>query len=303
MFGLEIIVDLCMMNEENTLNNNEKKHRINKWNKIKTIISSAFIKLKIPMLIIILVAFFLFVLFLPFIINCIYSKEPPLDFFDIGFPDSHNGYTPSDILTYYGTAMSLIVTSMLTVIIIIQTKKANLKNEEVDELKLRLAQKQFEMAKSINNIVDENNAIIPKFEIKIIGYSGNYANLRLKFKNVARFYVSCLSGISFDILDEDNKVLKYMDGTIIPQAKKFSFEKRSLRSGEETVVEIDTPNMRKEGFICNSNQRQVLPKNVSMKFTFSCENELGQVLYFSAETQIPDTKIFDGDLWICKREA
>lgn len=292
-----------MMNKETILNNNEKKHFVNKWNKIKTILSSAFVKLKIPILIIILVAFFLFVLFLPFIINRIYCNEPPLDFFDIGFPDSHSGYTPADILTYYGAAMSLIVTSVLTFIIIIQTKKVNLKNDEVNELKLRLAQKQFEMAKNMNNTIEEKNIIIPKFEIKINGYSGNYANLRLKFKNVTSIFISCLSGISFKIVDKDDEVLKYMDGTIIPQAKKFSFAKRSLRSGEETIVEIDTPNMRKEGIDWNRNQSQVLPKNVSMKFTFSCENELGQVFYFSAETQIPDTKIFDGALWICKREA
>ncbi len=248
---------------------------------------------------------------LPFILNALYLMNPPSGFFDVGFANAHSGYEPGELLEYYGVVLSFVTTAILTIVVIIQTKRANEKAEEVNALMLKLQEQQLQIAKEQferekrntvdkqNNADRQNNA--PKFEISITGYNGNYANLRLKIKNVSSIIASALKGIKFEITDNDGEVSKYTDGTIIPRAKRYIFKKKSLISGESTGIEIDTPDMRKEGNVWNTSKNQVLPKDVSMKFSFSCEDESGKTHYYEATRTIPDTKEFCDEPWDCKK--
>ena len=126
------------------------------------------------------------IILLPFIVEKIYYLEPPCDFFLLG-------YDATDILAYYGSVLSLVGATILGVLTLIQNKKAQEKSDEVNRLQLELQRKSMAMAEAQYSKEQNHNQLIPKFEISLSGYGGNYTNLSLSIKNVASIIISCLT--------------------------------------------------------------------------------------------------------------
>ncbi len=265
-------------------------------------------KCKKFILTVIVIVVFAGVLLLPFILNALYQIDSSISFFDIGSDGSHGGYTPGELLEYYGVVISAVVTAILAVLTIIQTRRANEKSDEVDRLKLEimnkelsLAKKQYDCLLKTNDDNERKKNPIPGFEIKINGYSGSYAKITLTIQNTSSLIVSALTGISLDILNNKGEIMKYEDGSEMPKAKRFSFDKRNLDKLGITRIQIDTPNMIKESNVFDYNKKIIFPRNVTMVFNFSCEDEMSNKYYYEARLTIPNTEKMCEEAWDCKR--
>lgn len=217
------------------------------------------------------------VILLPFIVEKIYYLEPPCDFFLVG-------YDATDILSYYGSVLSFVGATILGVLTLRQNKKAQEKSDEVNRLQLELQRKSMAMAEAQYSKEQNHDQPIPKFEISLSGYNGNYANLSLSIKNVASIIVSCLTPISFVASDAD--------GNEISKANQMSFEQRSLSSAQTTGLKTNISELvrREKGGIRYYS-------NVSLSLSFSCEDEKGNTHYYRAMSTIPSTKEFHKGLW------
>ena len=206
------------------------------------------------------------VVFLPFIVEKLYYTKAPLKFFEVS-------YEAKDFLSYYGSVLSFAGATILGILTLLQNKKAQEKSDEVNRLQLELQKKSMASANTI-----------PKFEISLHAYNGNYANLSLSLKNVSSVFASNISFISFLIQNED--------GSEIADVKQLIAKHHSLSSAQETVIETNTPNM-----VVGSGREVSFYKNVKFVLSFSCEDEMGNTHYYRATISIPSTKDFCRDPW------
>ena len=221
---------------------------------------------------------------LPFIIHWIYYLEPPCSFFNVE-------YDVADILSYYGSVLIFIGTSALGIATYFQNKKAQEKSEEVNRLQLELQRKSMAMAEAQYQKEQEGKKEIPKFELKLAGYSGVYGHLNLEIKNVSAMIISSLSPISVAVKDQHGE---------IACADKMKFKQRSLASGESTIFETDMPELVKRegtGFICQVKYYD----NVELIWEFSCEDEKFSTHYYRATLAIPSTKEFSKQDWMIEK--
>lgn len=141
----------------------------------------------------IMLAVILALILMPFIIDMIYNCPPPIDFFDVEL-------SKSDILDYYAQLLSLLATIVLGVIAVIQTHRSQKKSDEINALQLSIAQRELAVVeKQYETEMENAKALVPRFEIKIDGYSGYYCNISLRIKNVSEMMVSAFRNISFQV--------------------------------------------------------------------------------------------------------
>ena len=137
----------------------------------------------------------------------------------------------------------------------------------------------------------EGKKEIPKFELKLAGYSGVYGHLNLEIKNVSAMIISSLSPISVAAKDQYGE---------IACADKMKFKQRSLASGESTIFETDMPELVKRegtGFNCQVEYYD----NVELIWEFSCEDERFSTHYYRATLAIPSTKEFSKQDWMIEK--
>lgn len=252
----------------------------------------------------ILIGLAFFLILLPFVVEAVYKCNPPFKFFNVS-------YTVSDLLQYYGAALSVLATIILSGITIYQTKRANEKSEEVNRISLELQRKSMEMAERQYKEAHEKeekarDAETPKFEFKITGMSGSYSNMKFSIKNVSQFPASNITSISFEITDEEGHGLKDNYGRPLPQVRIQNPKNRNLMEGEETVLKLPTPILAygkgnsKTGYDSKIDT-VVFFGDVHMSYKFSCENQYGDVKYYEASCVIPNTMQFYSELWKCER--
>lgn len=200
-------------------------------------------------------------------IEWVYEKNPPCDFFDVEFE-------AKDLLSYYGSVLVALATSALSIMTYLQTKRANSKSEEVNYLSLELQKKQMAIAeKSFQEELqrkrsddkkdkeqDDRVRDVPKFEISILSYSSYYSNLMLKLLNVSDFPASSISSIGFDVLNKNGKKYKDSDGAIVDYVSVAQPKSRNLlKRGDSTtltsynyhlaIMQLLGDNYRKLGYI------------------------------------------------------
>lgn len=223
----------------------------------------------------------LVVLFLPFIVEKLYYTTAPCEFFEVE-------YDAKDILSYYGSVLSFIGATILGILTLRQNRKAQEKSDEVNRLQLELQRKSMAMAEALYSQNAASTKAIPKFEISLYGYSGNYANLNLRIKNVSSIIASNICLISFVIQRDDDEV--------IFNADQSSIKQHSLPPEKETVISTNTPNL-----VASNGWTRDFYYNLKFVLSFSCEDELSNTHYFRATILIPSTKDFCKDLWKVER--
>lgn len=214
--------------------------------------------------------------FLPYIINYIYSLGAPTKFFSVPLD-------VSDFLTYYASVLTFSGTLILGILTLVQNRKAQDKTDEINQLQLELQKRSMEIAEE--KYEADKNSIIPKFNIAIAGYSGNYLNPRLKIENVSGIAVSNFCFISAYVKDnQDDVVRKVTDAKI---------KNKTLLPYTETILDLKMLNLTKR----ISNGEFEYFKNIDFVLEFSCEDEKYNKHYFRAILNIPSSKDFIGDSW------
>lgn len=132
---------------------------------------------------------------------------------------------------------------------------------------------------------------IPKFQMKILGYNGNYAKVRFQVKNVSSVIVSNLKVASVQFVDKDSN--------IIGQSTNNQFEKKSLISGEETILNTDTDDMAKRD---GAFGKPTYHKNLQLVVHFSCEDEDNNTFNYCASLHIDTTEKFTDEIFEVKAE-
>lgn len=219
------------------------------------------------------------VIFMPFIIDIIYDCQPPVRFFEVEL-------SKSDILNYYAQVLSLLAIIVLGVIAVIQTYRSQKKSDEINALQLSIAQRELAVVeKQYEAEIETVKALVPKFEIKLNGYSGNYYNIKLQIKNISEMMISAFQSISFEVQKSPEEVLS---------VTRWKVKFQSIASSEVQHVEIYTPDM------CNNieKMRKVeFWENVKLVWKFSCEDCKGNRHFYVASIIIPSTKEYKGDFW------
>lgn len=219
------------------------------------------------------------VIFMPFIIDIIYDCQPPASFFEVEL-------SRSDILDYYAQVLSLLATIVLGVIAVIQTYRSQKKSDEINALQLSIAQRELAVVeKQYEAEIETVKALVPKFEIKLDGYSGNYCNIKLQIKNISEMMISAFQSISFEVQKSSGEVL-----SITRWKVKF----QSIASSEVQHVEIYTPDMRNN---IEKMGKVEFWENVKLVWKFSCEDCKGNRHFYAASIIIPSTKEYKGDFW------
>lgn len=211
---------------------------------------------------------------LPFIVNSIYYKvEPKFDFFNVLLE-------PGDILGYYAQLMSLIATIILGAIAVVQTYKSQKKSDEINKLQLQIAQRELAVVeKQYAESNNKNEAFAPKFEVKIMGYSGCYQNINLEIKNVSDTIISGFRFLAFTVSRDD---------TLIENILRWKIRFQSLNTGEAQSLSVATPHM------CDQNGNWT---DVKLEWKFSCDDVRGVQHFYSASAHIDDAGQFNGDFW------
>ena len=244
---------------------NEKMKKYNK--KIIVLIGGAFS---------ILLLFLL--LCMPYIVDALYDCKSPSDFFIIDL-------SKSDILDYYAQLLSLISTIVLGVIAVVQTHRSQKKSDEINALQLSIAQRELEMKEKQqeNDINKVNEILLPKFEIRIVGYGGCYSRLDLEIKNISEFLISDFRSISFEVVKSE------IDIDLIT---KWEIKFRSLASMESKTLRMYTKEMYNRD---NKNNQVQYWENVKLVWKFSCRDSKGREHFYSTSVNIPTTKDFEAD--------
>ena len=225
----------------------------------------------------------LVLIFMPYIIDMLYDYPPPVEFFNVEL-------SKSDILDYYAQFLSLLATIVLGVIAVIQTYRSQKKSDEIDALQLSIAQRELAVVeKQYETEIENAKALVPRFEIKIDGYSGYYCKISLQIKNISEMMVSEFRNISFQVYKTKDEV--------IPIARwKLKFQ--SIASSESQRVEIDTPDMRDN---VGKFEKVVFWENVKLVWKFSCEDCYGNKHFYVASIIIQNTREYNKDFWEVKR--
>lgn len=240
------------------------------------------IKKRIKAVLIIILAVFIGIVLLciPLLVDKIYDINPPCDFFDIEL-------SKGDILNYYSQCLSLLATIILGVIAVFQTYKGQKKSDEINQLQLSIARRELAMAEQQYQGQHMESKVLPRFDIKLTGYSGNYCNLNLSIKNVSDVSIYNFASISFDV---------YRNGQRVEYPMRWKIKFQTLIKNEEQNCEFMTPNMQDE-----SSGRRVCWEKVELLWKFSCEIDSGEKMFYAAKIQLPDTNDFNGDYWSVER--
>lgn len=234
---------------------------------------------KIILIVIALICLISVLVLLPFIIDKVYECSPPNSFFGVEL-------SKSDILDYYAQLLSLTATIILGVIAVVQTYRSQQKADEINELQLNIAKRELAVVeKQYAEELGASKAIVPKFEIKITGYSGWYSKINLEIKNISEMMISGFRIISFDVYKNEDEILS---------VKRWKLRFQSLASAETQNLEIFTPDMR--GSIADNAQTESW-ENVKLIWKFSCDDFKGNPHFYSACLTIPNTKEYVGDYW------
>lgn len=241
-------------------------------NLLKKLVNKKWFKISVASLAVIVVLIFL--IMIPFIINGIYDMNPPHAIFNI---DIEKG----DILNYYAQLLSLMATIILGVIAVIQTYRSQKKSDEINELQLSIAQRELEVVeKQYAEAQHSESLFTPKFEVRIIGYNGNYSNLNIEMRNVSDTIISSLRFLKFIV---------YKDDIPVESVQRWKIRFQSLNSGEAQNFTVATNNM--------SDAATGYWNNVKFEWKFSCEDIRGIKHFYSAIAEIPNTREFVGDFW------
>ena len=131
----------------------------------------------------------------------------------------------------------------------------------------------------------ETDAVIPKFNISILSYSGHYLNPRVKIKNVSSVIISDLTFIS--------SFVRNTQGEVVRKVTEHRIKNRSLSANEETIIELKMLSLSNRV----SDREYQFYENVEFVLEFSCEDEKYNKHYYRAALGIPNTKNFVGDSW------
>jgi hypothetical protein len=223
------------------------------------------------------------VIFMPFIVNAIYDCPPPAGIFDVEL-------SKSDILDYYAQVLSLLATILLGAIAIIQTYRSQKKTDEINALQLSIAQRELAVVEKQYEAENETaKALVPRFEIKLDGYSGNYCKIKLQIKNTSEMLISAFQSISFEV--------QKSSGEVVP-VKQWKVKFQSIASSEVQHVQIFTPDMREN---INKMGKVEFWEHVNLVWKFSCEDCKGNRYFYAASIFIPSTKEYKGDFWKIKQ--
>lgn len=224
-----------------------------------------------------IVVFVIFLICLPFNADIFYKLESTKNVYSTGI-------SKGDLLDYYAQLLSFIATIILGVIAVYQTYKSQKKSAEINELQISIMQRELAIAeKQYKNEENTSNLTIPKFEIRISGYSGWYNNIDLKIKNVSEFIISDFKIISFEIHTAEK----------IEPIKDWKVPFQSISSAEIQTIVIKTPNL-----VNKVSYRQQEPlKDVKFVLKFSCEDSKYNKHFFSAILDIPKSDVFESKFW------
>ncbi len=218
----------------------------------------------------VLVFITILVILFPFIINSLYQVTPPFDFFKVSFENK-------DLLSFYGEAFTFLGTIILGTITIIQTKRAQEKNDEVNKLTLEIQKKSMQMAEMQYKQSESDNNVIPKFELKLTGHHGNYSNPYLQITNVTSSIISGLNMISFCAKDEND--------IIINQAKEIKPKLTSLAPSQSCEISTVFRGINNPINKCK------------LILEFSCEDEKGKIHYYRSSSEIENIYKNNKNLW------
>lgn len=220
---------------------------------------------------IIIFLFIFFIIIIPLLINKVYYLDAPFDFLKVG-------YDVSDILNYYSSILTFIGTVSLGVITVYQNYISQKKTDKINKLTLELQRKSMEMAERnyMKETVNENKKNWPKFEIENLGSNGRYMNLSASIKNVSENVVSEIKSLSFEVFNKHNNIITYSD--------KVKLGSYSLSSGEKMNIHFNNESLELHG----ENGYDSL-KEISIIWSFQCEDSTGRIHYFRAKIDIEDS--------------
>lgn len=234
---------------------------------------------KIGAIVLILAFVVVLLVFMPFVIDNIYEYEPPAQFFDVEL-------SKSDLLDYYAQLLSLLATIVLGVIAVLQTYRSQKKSDEINALQLSIAQRELAVVeKQYEEGAETVKAWMPRFEIKIDGYSGNYCNIKLHIKNVSDLTIYAFQNISFEVHKGVEEILSI---------KRWKLRFQSIASSEIQYVEMFTPDMRDN---VEKFGKVEYWKDIRLVWKFTCEDCKGNKHFYFANIYIPDTKEFHNEFW------
>lgn len=212
-------------------------------------------------MIIILLIILIVVLLMPFFIFHICQYNPKYDFFKVS-------YDSTTMLNYYASIISFLGTLFLGTISIYQTHIAQQKTDKVNELLIKLEQKNMLLAEKSFNYQMENSRTVPKFEVSHLGNNGQYSNMSITLQNISSVIISNLTSVSFSVIDDKNKelVIKNINPQIVSH---------SLNIGEKTNINFNND-------IIDCNISKIIWK-------FSCEDEQANIYYYRIERLLPNT--------------
>lgn len=214
-----------------------------------------------------------FIIIIPLIINWLYHKEAPFEFFYVD-------YDISSILGYYGSILTFIGTSVLGGITIYQNHLSQKKTDDINRLTIELQKKSMAMAELSYKETksEEIRKNTPKFELVNDGCYGRYKHLYGNLKNISNITASRIKSISFEIFDSENKLIMTSD--------KVKIKDFSISSGQETKVEFynDEINFNK----------------ITIKWSFQCEGPDGNTYYYRANLFKENIHEFKVEPWEVK---
>lgn len=234
---------------------------------------------RIGAIVLILVFAVVLLVLLPFVIDNIYECKPPIQFFDVEL-------SKSDFLDYYAQLLSLIATIVLGVIAVLQTYRSQKKSDEINALQLSIAQRELAVVeKQYEEGVETVKAWMPRFEIKIDGYSGNYCKIKLQIKNVSDLTIYAFQNVSFEVYKGKEEILPIT---------RWKLRFQSIASSEMQYVEMFTPDMRDN---VETFGKVEFWKNIRLVWKFTCEDSKGIKHFYSANIFIPDTREYHNEFW------
>lgn len=130
---------------------------------------------------------------------------------------------------------------------------------------------------------------MPRFEIKIDGYSGNYSNIKLQIKNVSDLTIYAFQNISFEVHKGVEEVLSI---------NRWKLRFQTIASSEIQYVEMFTPNMHDN---VEKFGKVEYWSDIKLVWKFTCEDSKGNKHFFSANIVIPDTREYHCEFWDIKK--
>ena len=216
---------------------------------------------------------------MPYVIDNIYECDPPTSFFDVEL-------SKSDLLDYYAQLLSLVATIVLGVIAVLQTYRSQKKSDEINALQLSIAQRELAVVeKQYEEGAETVKAWMPRFEIRIDGYSGNYCKIKLQIKNVSDLTIYAFQNVSFEVYKGKEEILPI---------NRWKLRFQSIASSEIQHVEMFTPDMRDN---VETFGKVEFWKNIRLVWKFTCEDCKGIKHFYSANIFIPDTREHHNEFW------